>query len=56
MPPNYEQYISYAYQRCTHSSRRVNEYTTEFLRLAERNQLPKVRTNSRLYKRRERTF
>ena len=27
LPPNYEQYISYAYQICTHGSRRVNEYT-----------------------------
>ena len=41
MPPDYEQYISYAYQRCTHGSGMVNEYTAEFLRLAERNKLPK---------------
>ena len=26
LPPNNEQYIFYAYQRCTHGSRRVNEY------------------------------
>ena len=37
----YGQYISYAYQRCTHGSRRVNEYTAKFFRLAERNHLPK---------------
>ena len=30
----------YAYQRCTHGSRWENEYTTEFFRLANRNQLP----------------
>ena len=30
---DYEQYISYAYQICTHGCKRVNEYTTEFLRL-----------------------
>ena len=39
LAPDYEQYIFYAYQRCTHSSRRVNEYTAEFFRLAERDQL-----------------
>ena len=38
---DYEQYISYAYHRCTHGSRRVNEYIAEFFRLVERNQLPK---------------
>ena len=37
LPPHYEQHIFYAYQRCTHGSRRVNEHTTEFLRLAEIN-------------------
>ena len=39
LPPNYEQYIFYAYQRCTQGSRNVNEYTIEFLRLTERNKL-----------------
>ena len=41
LPSNYEQYISYAYQICTHSSRRVNEYIVEFSIMIERNQLPK---------------
>ena len=41
LPPDYEQYISYAYQICTHGSRKVNEYTVEFFRLVERNQLLK---------------
>ena len=27
---DYEQYIFYAYQRCTHDNRRVNGYTTDF--------------------------
>ena len=40
-PPNYEQYISYPNQRCTHGSKRVNEYTAQFCRLTKRNQLPK---------------
>ena len=39
LPLNYEQYIFYAYQRCTQDSKIVNEYTVEFFRLAERNQL-----------------
>ena len=37
LPPDYEQYIFYAYQRCTQGSKSVNEYTVEFLRLVERN-------------------
>ena len=41
LPSDYEQYISYAYQICTHGSRRVNEYIAQIFRLAERNQLPK---------------
>ena len=39
LPPDDEQYIFDAYQRCAQGSRSVNEYTVEFLRLAERNQL-----------------
>ena len=39
MPSEYEQYIFYAYQRCTHGNRRVNDYTAEFLKLVERNKL-----------------
>ena len=42
---DYEQYIFYAYQRCTQGSRSVNEYIAEFFRLAERNQLSEVKTN-----------
>ena len=34
-------YYSYAYQRCTHSTKGVNEYIAEYFRLVERNQLPK---------------
>ena len=56
LPPDYEQYIFYTYHICTRGSRRVNEYTAESFRLAERNQLPKVRTNLRLYKWRDETF
>ena len=41
LPSNYEQYISYAYQRCTHGSNWVNEYIVEYLRFAERNHFPK---------------
>ena len=41
LPPDYEQYTFDAYQRCTQGSKSVNEYTAEFLRLAERNKLPK---------------
>ena len=41
LPSDYEQYIFDAYQRCAQGSRSVNEYTVEFLRLAERNQLSK---------------
>ena len=39
LPPDHEQYIFNAYQRCAQGSRSMNEYTAEFLRLAERNQL-----------------
>ena len=39
LPPNNEQYIFYAYQRCTPGSRRVNEYTVVFVRMTKRNQL-----------------
>ena len=34
-------FLIYAYQRCTLGIKRVNEYTAEFFRLVERNQLPK---------------
>ena len=39
LPPDHEQYIFDAYHRCAQGSRSVNEYTAEFLSLAERNQL-----------------
>ena len=39
LSPDDEQYIFYVYHRCTHGSKSVKEYTTEFLRLIERNQL-----------------
>ena len=39
MPPDYEQYIFYAFQRCIEGSRSVNEYIVEFFRLIKRNQL-----------------
>ena len=39
--PDYKQCSSYAYQRRTHSSMRVNEYIAEFFRLTKRNHLPK---------------
>ena len=41
LPPDYEQYILYAYQRCIQGSRNVNEYTVEFFRIAKRNKLSK---------------
>ena len=41
LPPDYVQYIFYAYQRCTQGSRNVNGYRAKFLRLAERNKLSK---------------
>ena len=44
LPPDYEQYIFYAYQRCTQDSKSLNEYTAEFLRLEERNRLSKSET------------
>ena len=40
LPPDYEQYNFYAYQRCAHSNRRVNDYIVKFLKLEDRNQLP----------------
>ena len=39
LPPDYEQYMFKPYQRCAQGMRNVNEYTSEFFRLAERNQL-----------------
>ncbi|XP_019053155.1 PREDICTED: uncharacterized protein LOC109114638 [Nelumbo nucifera] len=39
LPPDYEQYMFESYQRCAQGTRSVNEYTSEFQRLAERNQL-----------------
>ena len=39
LPSDYEQYIFYAYQRCTQGNKSVYECIAEFLRLVERNQL-----------------
>ena len=39
LPPNYEQYLFESYQRCSQRTRTVNEYTSEFPRLAAHNQL-----------------
>ena len=39
LPPDYEQYMFKPYQRCAQGMRNVNEYASEFMRLAERNQL-----------------
>ena len=33
LPTYYEQYIFYAYKRCKHGNRRVNDYTIEFFKL-----------------------
>ena len=56
LPPDYKQYISYAYQIYTHGSKRVNEYTVEFLRLVERNRLPKSENQPKTLQRREGAF
>ena len=34
LPLDYEQYVSYSYQRCIHGSKRVNTYTAKYFRLA----------------------
>ena len=39
LPPDYEQYLFESYQRCLQGIKPMNEYTSEFLRLAARNQL-----------------
>ena len=41
MPPDYEQYIYFSNQICTHGSRKMNKYTAVFFRSAKRNQLSK---------------
>ena len=54
--PNYEQYIFYSYKRCIYGRRRVNEYTTEYLRLTKRNQLPKSENQPKTLQAEERNF
>ena len=39
LPPNYEQILFQQYQRCHQDVRSIHEYTAEFMRLAERNDL-----------------
>ena len=56
LPLNYEQYISYDYQRCTHCSRRMNGYTAEFFRLKKRNQLPKSKNQPKTLQAEGRNF
>ena len=56
LPLDYEQYIFYAYQRCTHGSRRVNEYNAEFLRLVERNKLSKSENQPKALQTKGRNF
>ena len=46
----------YAYQRCTNDNKRVNDYTSEFFKLAKRNQLPKSENQPKALQVKERNF
>ena len=56
MPPDYEQCVFYAYQRCTHGNRRVNDYSAKYLKLVKRNQLPESENQSKALQAEVRNF
>jgi hypothetical protein len=38
-PPNYDKILFHQYEKCSQGSWTLHEYTTEFLRLAEKNNM-----------------
>ena len=42
LPLDYDQILFHKYQRCSRGSQNVNEYTAEFLHLAEQNNLHEI--------------